>query len=69
MITATRPVMVLSRPMTLIEAANYLDVDPATLRQQALKGVLRARKISPNLWVVSPFEVERYQREHLRKGG
>lgn len=55
------------RMLTLIEAAELLeDMNPDTLRQQAGRGVLRARKHGRD-WLVSPIEVERYRREHRRK--
>lgn len=51
--------------MTLTQAAERLGVDPATLRQQALKipPVLRARKLG-HIWIVSERELARYAREH-----
>jgi len=52
------------RMMTLVEAAELLDMHPDTLRQQAGKGILRARKIGGRYWIVSPAEVERYARHH-----
>ena len=54
--------------MTLTEAAELLGLDPSTLRRQAEKRVLRARKVGP-IWTVTPHEVERYRREHLGRIG
>ena len=47
------------RMLSLAEAAEWLDMHPDTLRQQAGKGRLRARKVGRD-WVVSPVEVRRY---------
>lgn len=55
------------RMLTLSEAAEILEMHPDTLRQQAGKGVLRARKVGRD-WLVSPVEVERYGRVHRRLG-
>jgi excisionase family DNA binding protein len=52
--------------MTLVEAAELLGLDPATLRQQIANGVLRARKVGRD-WHVTTREVARYRREHRRK--
>lgn len=51
--------------MTLVEAAQALGVQPATLRQQIANGKLRARKVGRD-WHVTPKEVERYRRESRR---
>lgn len=51
--------------LTLRQAAAELGVDPGTLRVQAGKGVLRAKKVGP-LWVVTQRELDRYRRRHLR---
>lgn len=51
--------------MTLVDAALVLGLAPATLRQQAIAGVLRARKVGRD-WHVTRREVERYRREHRR---
>jgi len=53
------------KPLTLEEAARQLGVAASTLRVQIRNGKLKGSKIGP-LWVVSPREVERYRREHLR---
>lgn len=53
------------RMLTLAEAADILSMHPDTLRQQAGKNVLRARKYGRD-WLVSPREVERYARVHRR---
>jgi excisionase family DNA binding protein len=50
--------------MTLGEAAALLGLSPDTLRVQANRGRLRAKKLGP-LWTVTPAEVERYRRESL----
>lgn len=52
--------------MSLKEAADWLSMKPDTLRQQAGRGVLRARKVGGRDWIVSPIEVERYSRLHRR---
>lgn len=57
--------MPVGRMLTLAEAADWLDMHPDTLRQQARKGVLQARKIGRD-WLVSPIEVERYADTHRR---
>jgi excisionase family DNA binding protein len=54
------------RMLTIAEAAELLGVRPDTLRQQAGKKILRARKPGRD-WLVSPAEVERYGREHMRR--
>ena len=54
--------------MTLKEAASVLGIAPSTLRIQAEKGVLRARKVGRD-WTVTPGEVDRYRREHLGRIG
>jgi len=46
-------------PLTLKQAADWLNVDPATLRQQIAKGKLKARKNGRD-WFVTPGEVRRY---------
>lgn len=51
--------------MTLREAAERLGLSPVTLRIQAERGTLRARKIGRD-WHVTPAEVERYRDVHLR---
>ena len=50
--------------MTLIQAAAFLGVTAATLRQQIANGKLRATKRGRDWWV-TPKEVERYRRESL----
>lgn len=52
------------RLVTLNEAAALLGLSPDTLRVQANRGKLRARKVGP-VWTVTPGEVERYRRESL----
>ena len=49
----------------LRSAAEMLGLSPTTLRIQAVKGVLRARKLGRD-WVVYTTEVERYAAEHKR---
>lgn len=51
--------------MTIPEAAATLGLRPATLRQQIANGKLRAQKVGRD-WSVTPAEVERYRKEHLR---
>ena len=51
--------------MTLTEAAQSLGLAPSTLRRQAERRILRAVKRGRD-WHVTPREVERYRREHLR---
>lgn len=51
--------------LTLREAAELLGLSPVTLRVQAERGTLRARKIGRD-WMVTPAEVERYREVHLR---
>lgn len=53
------------RMLTLNEAAQFLDRKPDTLRQQAGRGIFRARKAGRD-WIVSPAEVERYRESHRR---
>lgn len=53
--------------MNLTEAAERLNLNPATLRQQIGKGRLRARRLGRD-WYVTEEEVERYRRENRRKG-
>jgi hypothetical protein len=54
--------------ITLAEAGALLGLAPVTLRAQATRGVLRARRIGKT-WVTTREEVERYRREHLGKRG
>jgi len=51
--------------LTLREAAEKLGLSPVTLRVQAERGTLRARKIGRD-WMVTPAEVERYRAVHMR---
>jgi hypothetical protein len=51
--------------LTLAEAAAQLDRSPATLRAQVHNGKLRARLIGKT-WVITPRELKRYRRHHLR---
>lgn len=51
--------------MTLIEAAELLGVQAATLRQQIANGKLRATKRGRDWWVTKA-EVARYGRENRR---
>lgn len=53
------------RMLTLTEAAEFLNRRPDTLRQQAGRGIFRARKAGRD-WIVSPAEVERYRSLHRR---
>jgi excisionase family DNA binding protein len=53
--------------LSLPEAARKLGVAPATLRQQIKNGKMTATKLSRD-WYVTPEEVERYRRDHLRDG-
>ena len=52
--------------LTLIEAAARLGLAASSLRTQAERGKLRARKMGRD-WTVSEAEVERYRRESLGK--
>jgi excisionase family DNA binding protein len=52
--------------MTLTEAARVLGVTHSTLRNQVHNGKLRAKKVGRD-WHVTPSEVERYRRQHLRQ--
>ena len=54
--------------ITLAEGGALLGLAPVTLRAQAARGVLRARRIGKT-WVTTREEVERYRREHLGKHG
>lgn len=54
--------------LSLPEAARSLGLAPATLRQQIKNGKLGATKLSRD-WYITPEELERYRREHLRKDG
>lgn len=51
--------------LTVIEAAHRLGLAPRTLRQQIKNGVLKAERHGRD-WAITPLEVERYRREHLR---
>ena len=51
--------------LTLREAAEKLGLSPVTLRIQAERGTLKARKIGRD-WMVTPAEVERYRIVHQR---
>ena len=51
--------------VTLPEAAAFLGVTAATLRQQIANGKLRARKVGRD-WAVTRREVERYRVESKR---
>lgn len=51
--------------MTLIQAAERLGVQPATLRQQIANGKIRAKKVGRDWWVTDR-EVERYRAESRR---
>ena len=51
--------------MTLQEAATLLGLSPDTLRWQVRNGRLKARKVGRD-WHVTPQEVGRYRRDHLR---
>jgi excisionase family DNA binding protein len=54
--------------MTIAEAAELLELAPATLRLQAQRGRLRATKHGRDWWV-TPAEVERYRAVALGKPG
>lgn len=54
--------------LTLAQAAALLGRSPTTLRNQVLKGRLRARLVGKT-YVVTPREVERYRRESLGRVG
>jgi excisionase family DNA binding protein len=54
--------------MTLRQAAASLGVTPDSLRQAIARGALKAEKHGRDWWV-TPFEVERYRRESLRRPG
>ena len=51
--------------LTLRQAAERLGLSPVTLRIQAERGTLKARKIGRD-WMVTPAEVERYRAENQR---
>lgn len=51
--------------MTLIEAAELLGVTPDNLRGAIKRGSLKASKVGRD-WVVEPWAVEMYRRQHLR---
>jgi excisionase family DNA binding protein len=51
--------------LTLVQAAERLQMSPDTLRWQVRNGKLKARKVGP-VWTVSEREVERYARENRR---
>jgi hypothetical protein len=55
--------------MTLAQAADELDVDPATLRLAIRNGKLEAEKLGPRVTMVTHEEVERYRRENHGKQG
>lgn len=52
--------------VTLIEAAQSLGIQPATLRNQIRLGKLKADKRGTRDWHVTPREVERYRRVSRR---
>jgi excisionase family DNA binding protein len=54
--------------LTLTEAADQLGLASSTLRHQVQAGRLRARLVGKT-YVVTPREVERYQRDHLGQPG
>jgi hypothetical protein len=56
--------------LSLAEASERLEnrVSASTLKQQAKKGVLRARCIGKT-WITTTTEVDRYGREHLGRLG
>lgn len=51
--------------MTVREAADWLKLDPATIRQQIANGKLKATKHGRDWWL-TVAEVARYQRENRR---
>jgi excisionase family DNA binding protein len=54
--------------LSLKEAAASLGITADTLRRQAEKGTLRARRVGW-MWTVTEREIERYRGEHLGKVG
>lgn len=54
--------------LSLLQAAERLDLSVRTLREQARKGVLRANKVG-TMYLVKATEVERYRREHKGQPG
>lgn len=53
--------------MTLKEAAASLGTTPDNLRGAIARGSLKAKKLGRD-WHVSESDLERYRREHRRKG-
>ena len=56
----------MSRPMTVAAAAEYLEVDPATVRQAIARQALGANKFGSTL-LLEADEVARYGRERNRR--
>lgn len=54
--------------LTLTQAAAFLGVTAASLRQQIANGSLRARKVGP-VWTVTEREIERYRADSLGRPG
>jgi excisionase family DNA binding protein len=54
--------------VSLAEAAQQLDLGPSTLRAQADRGRLEARRLGKT-WITTKAEVERYRRENLGNVG
>jgi excisionase family DNA binding protein len=52
---------------SLAQAAEILQLSPATLRRQAIKKRLNAIKIG-SLWVVTKREVDRYAKQNRGRG-
>ena len=55
-------VVFVASPVPLASAAEYLGVDPASLRQAIARGTLQATRIG-TAWVVELHEVARWERE------
>lgn len=53
--------------LTTNQAAEVLDIRPATLRKQIRAGRIKAVKMGRD-WFVEPEEVDRYRREHQQTG-
>lgn len=54
--------------MTVNEVAELLGIAPATVRQQARNGVLKARKMGRD-WYITQGQVEAYRAKHLGRIG
>lgn len=60
--------MTLDDIITLAEGAQDLGIAAVTLRAQAGKGVLQARRVG-NTWITTKQEIARYRRDHLGRIG